>query len=380
MAPLKAGNSKSPELHKGAMGYLLGGGAALAVEDIRRCLDELRAGCMAISLDAAPAVGDQLFVEAAAGELGNAREPRRRVAEKWWIASYSALAALALEGDEGDIQPPPAADEPTSASEDLLRESVLEERREAEVLPAPGSLHAFPRGSNPGSFLHGLLEWAADEGFSAVSDDAIRDQIARRCQLRKWEEWIDPLSDWLQRLLRTDFLLPGAAPVQLAGLASYQKEMEFWFATRQVDSRRLDALARQYTLGGVARPALQENQLNGMLKGFIDLVFEHEGRYYVADYKSNWLGADEDAYNHEAIRGALLAHRYDLQYVLYLFALHRLLQARLPDYDYDRHVGGAIYLFLRGSQSATQGLHWEKPPKELMEELDALFRHLEVPA
>ncbi|MNZ87926.1 RecBCD enzyme subunit RecB [compost metagenome] len=116
-----------------------------------------------------------------------------------------------------------------------------------------------------------------------------------------------------------------------------------------------------------------------MLKGFIDLVFEHEGRYYVADYKSNWLGADEAAYDREAIRGALLAHRYDLQYVLYLFALHRLLQARLADYDYDRHVGGALYLFLRGSQSATQGLHWEKPPKQLMDELDALFRHLEVP-
>ncbi|MBO3277686.1 exodeoxyribonuclease V subunit beta [Pseudomonas schmalbachii] len=380
MAPLVSGNAKSPGLHKGAVGYLLGGGVALAVEDIHKRLEDLQTGCTAIAIEPAPSVDEQLYVAEEAGALGNAREPRRRVAEKWWIASYSALAALAVEGDEDEILPPPAADEPTSASEDLLRESVLEERHEAEALPAPGSLHAFPRGSNPGSFLHGLLEWAADEGFAALSDDAIRDQIARRCRLRGWEEWIDPLSDWLPRLLRTDFLLPDAAPVRLAGLASYQKEMEFWFATKQVDSRRLDALARQHTLGGAVRPALQPNQLNGMLKGFIDLVFEHEGRYYVADYKSNWLGADEAAYDREAIRGALLAHRYDLQYVLYLFALHRLLQARLADYDYDRHVGGALYLFLRGSQSATQGLHWEKPPKQLMDELDALFRHLEVPA
>ncbi|SDO97494.1 exodeoxyribonuclease V subunit beta [Pseudomonas jinjuensis] len=384
MAPLVMSNSKSPELHKGAIGYLLGGGAALAVADVPARLAELQVDCPAIAVAPAPDADDQPYIAEAAGELGNAREPQRRVAEKWWIASYSALAALAVEGDEGEILPPPAADEPTSAGEDLLRESVLETPREAEALPAPGSLHAFPRGSSPGSFLHGLLEWVADEGFAEVNAERIRDQVARRCRLRGWEEWIDPLSDWLQRLLRTDFLLPGAAPVQLAGLASYQKEMEFWFATRQVDSRRLDALARQYTLGGVARPALQENQLNGMLKGFIDLVFEHEGRYYVADYKSNWLGADEAAYDREAIRGALLAHRYDLQYLLYLFALHRLLQARLADYDYDRHVGGAIYLFLRGSQAATQGLHWEKPPRELMDELDALFRAVtpgnEVPA
>jgi exodeoxyribonuclease V beta subunit len=110
-----------------------------------------------------------------------------------------------------------------------------------------------------------------------------------------------------------------------------------------------------------------------MLKGFMDLVFQHEGRFYVADYKSNWLGPDAAAYTPEAMRAEILHARYELQYVLYLFALHRLLTARLPDYDYDRHVGGAIYLFLRGIESPSRGLHAERPPRELIEALDRCF-------
>lgn len=374
VAPLVASNSKSPELHKGAVGYLLGGGNALSVEDVTARLRELQAGTDDIVLEAVPEAEEQVFVGTPDRDLGAAREPRRRVAEKWWIASYSALAALA--GDDGDepLAPIPAADEPISAGEDLLREGSLEDLRETDVVPAPFSLHAFPRGANPGSFLHGLLEWAADEGFGNCDPQRLRDQLARRCQVRGWEAWIEPLHGWLLQLLQTGFRLPDAAPVSLAGLAVYQKEMEFWFATRQVDSQRLDRIVTRHTLGGVARPVLQANQLNGMLKGFLDLVFEHEGRYYVADYKSNWLGADDAAYSEPALREALLEHRYDLQYALYLFALHRLLQARLPDYDYERHVGGALYLFLRGSQSATQGKYLERPPKALMDELDRLFR------
>ena len=119
---------------------------------------------------------------------------------------------------------------------------------------------------------------------------------------------------------------------------------------------------------------LLPQQVNGMLKGYIDLVFEHEGRYYVADYKSNWLGPHDASYHAPALRAQVLAHRYELQYVLYVFALHRLLRARLPDYDYERHMGGAVYLFLRGHAAPGQGLHLERPPRALMDGLDDLFR------
>lgn len=82
-----------------------------------------------------------------------------------------------------------------------------------------------------------------------------------------------------------------------------------------------------------------------MLKGFIDLVFRHDGRYYLLDYKSNWLGEDREAYTQQAMIQAMRLHRYDLQYQLYSLALHRYLRHRIADYHYERHFGGVIYLF-----------------------------------
>lgn len=111
-----------------------------------------------------------------------------------------------------------------------------------------------------------------------------------------------------------------------------------------------------------------------MFKGFIDLTFEHQGQYYVADYKSNWLGEDDTAYTQAAMQSAILQHRYDLQYVLYLLALHRLLKLRLPNYDYDQHIGGAVYWFVRGIDADSRGVFSRKPPRQLIEQLDALFK------
>ncbi|MEQ1531383.1 MAG: PD-(D/E)XK nuclease family protein, partial [Methylococcales bacterium] len=111
-----------------------------------------------------------------------------------------------------------------------------------------------------------------------------------------------------------------------------------------------------------------------MLKGFIDLVFCHHDRYYLIDYKSNRLGNDNSAYSQEAMRREILDKRYDLQYMLYLLALHRQLQARLgADYDYERHIGGAIYVFVRGVDSAGHGVFIDKPTAQTMQALQQLF-------
>ena len=260
----------------------------------------------------------------------------------------------------------------------------------AEQVPAcAGLLHSFPRGASPGSFLHELLEWAGQEGFGQVSAHPadLQAQIERRCRAAGLTEWAPTLQAWMAQWLVTPWdlggLNPGPAtgsgpthrltPVQPAELHTLKVEMEFWFPTPDVRLERLDAQVRRHTLGGAARPALLAHTLNGMLKGFIDLVFEHEGRYFVADYKSNWLGAQDADYTPTRMQQAVLDKRYDLQYVLYVFALHRLLRSRLADYDYERHVGGAVYLFLRGHAAPSQGLHLERPPWALIEALEQMF-------
>jgi exodeoxyribonuclease V beta subunit len=145
--------------------------------------------------------------------------------------------------------------------------------------------------------------------------------------------------------------------------------MAFSLTVRALDSAQLDRLIGQQVLPGQPRAAMQPRQLEGMLTGFMDLVLACEGRYYVLDYKSNKL----PGYDLAQLQQAILAHRYDVQYTLYLLALHRLLKSRLPGYDYDLHVGGALYLFLRGIDQHGAGLYADKPPKALIEALDAAF-------
>ena len=174
--------------------------------------------------------------------------------------------------------------------------------------------------------------------------------------------------------MRRPGLVPGT-DLSLADLEprQYQVELEFMFSAAKVEVQRVDELICQHTLEAQPRAPLLRDQLNGMFKGFIDLVFEHQGRYYVVDYKSNWLGSDAAAYTGEAMQAAVLEHRYDLQYIFYLLALHRQLRARLVDYDYDRHVGGALYWFVRGGAAETGGLWHDRPPRQLIESLDRLF-------
>ena len=393
VAPLAAGNGKAVALDRGALGQALSPQQPLrTLADYRSALQALGASHEAIAVQPAPAPDLQRWQPPPAPATAPARQPRRHGHAPWWIASYSALVQT-LGAEEGGPVPDDAA---TPEPEDAHQDQVLEDAAPAEAdddraglpaarsTPLAGSWHAFPKGAEPGSFLHGLLEWCAQQGFAEVSQtpdvqQALRDLIARRCAVRGWQAWIDPLYDWVQQWLQMHIPLTDAqadaAPARLAelSLSQYQTEMEFWLPVHAADARRIDALACAHTFSGVRRPAMAPMQLAGMLKGFIDLVFAHEGRYWVADYKSNWLGADAQAYDSAAMQAALLAHRYDVQYLLYVFALHRLLQARLPDYDYDRHVGGAVYLFLRGADGPTRGVFATRPPRALIDALDALF-------
>jgi len=285
-----------------------------------------------------------------------------------------------------------------------------------------GGIHAFPKGAAAGSFLHGLLEWVfrrgaeqvlttrqsaslavygevkrgninaappapPHDGGEAPADrpEFFTDQaelcafIARRCRSRGWENHSEALAGWLTGFFRQAFRvdLPGCgrqADLTLASLSTALPEMEFWFGARDSDLPALDALVTRHFTAGRLRPVISRGRLNGMLRGFVDLIFEHDGRYYVADYKSNWLGPTSDAYHGEALVHAILEHRYDLQAAIYLYALHRHLKARLGErYDYDRHVGAALVFFVRGYGAAGQGLHIERPPREAMERLEWLF-------
>jgi exodeoxyribonuclease V beta subunit len=108
-------------------------------------------------------------------------------------------------------------------------------------------------------------------------------------------------------------------------------------------------------------------EFSGYLQGFIDLIFEYENRWFVADYKSNILGG----YDPDSLGRAMLDKNYLLQARLYALALHRHLQVQLPDYDYAKHFGGVAYLFVRGFPS--DGVWFERPSLAALESLGNPF-------
>lgn len=366
------GRGSKSGLHLTAAGYVLGGGTPIEGNALAAALKNLAQDCDAIVYQPAPEPGDPAPALLTQQDLARvckpARVSQRPEAEHWWIASYSALKTGATRMA---VQ---------QASDDQVAEEVLMAQTPATE-PAPvfsrlnPGLHGFHRGPGPGTFLHNVLEWACKTGFSqAISDTAARAQhIRAACEIRGWQDDVQRLDNWLTGFLSTRFRLNTNTDINLCELASCQPELEFLFATRSVSTPALDALCHEYLMPGKARPALMPTEVNGMIKGFIDLVFEHNRAYYVADWKSNYLGPRDTDYSPEAMTQEVLLKRYDVQYAIYLLALHRLLRHRLPDYDYDRHVGGAVYFFLRGWQAQSQGIVFDKPPKAFIDRMDQLF-------
>jgi exodeoxyribonuclease V beta subunit len=251
------------------------------------------------------------------------------------------------------------------------------------------------------------LEWQLKEGWPIARDTGADFDTATAAETdQRWRQVFSSqtaalqlddtqcalLLQWLQQLALTPLPLsfsqaglqpstttltttpPAAwpAPLVLSHLTtdSAWAEMNFTLRTHGVQAQALDVIIQTHVLPGQPREPLQARSLQGLLTGFMDLVFEHAGRYYVLDYKSNKLAA----YAPADLAQGLLAHRYDVQFSLYLLALHRLLQARLPGYDYETHMGGAVYLFARGIDQAGAGVFAYRPVLAMIEALDAAFK------
>ncbi|MFN2381567.1 MAG: exodeoxyribonuclease V subunit beta [Guyparkeria sp.] len=388
VGPVRIGNTKTFNPGKTAFGQFLGFQPGETCER-DGFLERLArwAEHPAIEIEPLPEPRDphsQRFTPPAEPALHGPLQPRFGTFEPWWISSFSAITASV-----GHTSPMPA---PEDARDEVRLESGQNGQVNAptsapgtsvEPTDAPEGIHDLPRGAQIGTLLHDLIEAIAAEGFHRYADrpDQVRRLLARMTHpgLRALDEQqVEVVAEALVTLLATRWQMPGGAELALAGQSRYQAEMEFWLAVDRADLSRLDRLVRKHVSPGRERPSIDGQPINGMLKGFIDLTVEHAGRYYLIDWKSNWLGPDHAAYTPEALEQAMLGSRYDLQFVLYLVALHRHLADRLPDYDYDRHMGGAAYVFLRGIEPASgtpsnAGVYTCRPDRELIETLDALF-------
>ena len=226
----------------------------------------------------------------------------------------------------------------------------------------------LPRGKQVGTVLHRYFENCY---FSDLANTEEIDKLRQSLQLDK--TFTEPLQNWLQQISHTP--LSNEIGIALADLANKDciKEMPFYLAIRE----HFDVEAFNRALKAhhhLPSEPLQFEQIQGMVRGSIDLVFRHNGKYYLVDYKSNFLGSTLSDYNHEALKKEMLHSHYDWQYLIYTLALHRYLQSVVPHYDYARDFGGIFYLFLRGMNGEPQsGVFYDHPSVELITELDGVF-------
>ena len=308
--------------------------------------------------------------DAEQGQL-KALQLTKPVSRAWRLTSYSAISRQQVHLD----MPGPGQDEGQDQVLDSAQGEQLAEPspQNTELLQSPFS---FERGANAGSFLHGVLE-----NIDLQKPEQLAEVIT---QQSTWfgigDEWHGCLENWLTDVLLAPFSAqPKTAKptpsISLAQLSAKQVkvEMEFHMPLHEVKVGDFNRIINQYYKQH-ARD-YQFEQLNGMIKGFIDLMFEFESKFYVADYKSNHLGDSYEHYHHGAMEEAMTGHDYHLQAILYTLALHRWLKHKLPNYDYHTHIGGAYYLFIRGmSQTAPgNGVYFVLPEKSMIEALDDLF-------
>jgi exodeoxyribonuclease V beta subunit len=258
-------------------------------------------------------------------------------------------------------------------------EALLNQSASSHLLKA-SAVGEFPRGANAGSCLHEIYENSDFIAYPAVEEEN-EPPVAIINALAQWG-FSPELANTAQHLIYTSLqapLFPLNDHVNLSGLRNSQRlnEMAFFLPLGLLKVEHLKRLLlkhlsedKWYAVREAVK-TLRFEQVSGYLKGFIDLIFEHQGQYFVADYKSNTL----DDYAKVSLLGAMANSHYYLQYLIYSVALHRYLQQRIANYKYETHFGGVFYLFIRGMSVDTQGagVFYDLPSAALIEALDGLF-------
>jgi exodeoxyribonuclease V beta subunit len=236
------------------------------------------------------------------------------------------------------------------------------------------TIFSFPRGARAGSCLHLIFERL---DFTGRDRSGLETLVARTLLEHGFEvEWTGVVAEMVERVIATPLDGRGLRLGQVAP-GRRLNEMEFYYPLAGINAEGLRQILMAHGPWpgpfGERIETLDFNPVRGFMKGFIDLVFEADGRFYLVDYKSNWLGASAEAYGQEAVTAAMGRDSYYLQYLIYAVALHRYLGSRLPDYDYERHFGGVFYLFLRGMDprlGPDYGVFRDRPSRQLVEALD----------
>lgn len=310
----------------------------------------------------------------------------RVISQTWQMTSYSGISKTRelsqhSESVEGELK---ASDEANSDVKNIDNnpELVIQDPEQIAISTEDLPMRfRFERGASPGSYLHEVLEYSDFSDGKSVLDNC----MAFTDKFSISEANVSEIANWLIETLHTPINTQDCQEYCLADIKKTQKipEMEFYLPINDLNIATFNRLITQWLPDFDGKYFARESklkQLNGMLKGYLDLVYLQGNRLYVADYKSNFLGAKFEDYQQQQLHEAMLHHDYYLQALLYTLAMHRFMKNKLSNYSYKSHIGGAQYLFLRGMSVGQKGcgVLTVQPPLQLIESLDKLFLEGEV--
>ena len=294
----------------------------------------------------------------AAQQILSVKNSKAHIERDWRATSFSALSFK----KHSDELAPGRSDEDHEKDEFAVQQ---------DELPSPFS---FPKGAKPGSCLHEIFEqidFTSPVVHPTNSEQNLSQVIKRAFEKYHISDTWQPIAQqWVLDVLncplnaQTDLSLSKLAP------SDCLVEMEFNLPLTSLSAPKLNEVLIKHF--GFVQSKLDFSHVKGLLKGFVDLIFCYQGKYYILDYKSNYLGNTPKDYEPEQLEQAMSSHQYHLQYLIYTVALHRLLKQRISDYSIERHLGGVYYTFLRG-MPAGQGVFFNQLTLEQVTILDGLF-------
>ncbi|WP_159714380.1 exodeoxyribonuclease V subunit beta [Blochmannia endosymbiont of Camponotus nipponensis] len=230
--------------------------------------------------------------------------------------------------------------------------------------------HTFPKGKVCGNFFHSIFEIL---DFKKLVD-------IKWLHIHMEQYNIDPIwgftiREWIYTVFNTPLNNDNLTLAQITP-KNKKTELKFYLPINtHLTSQELDHLCKNYDPLSQKSPPLTFLEVTGMLQGCIDLIFRWNQQYYLLDYKTNWLGKNNNAYIHSKMTQEMIEHRYELQYQLYTLALHRFLRNRLVSYNYEKYFGGVYYLFIRGMDGTpySNGIYFFRPSLTFINKLDNLL-------
>ncbi|MGG4671754.1 exodeoxyribonuclease V subunit beta [Providencia sp. Me1] len=373
IAPLIKGNRKKSgetDLHLSALGYVIQKGQAGDSLLLNDMLAEISNDVIDVAVINQPK-SERVLLEQNDSVNLSARAVTRHFNDHWRVTSYSGLSYGSSHTESEESVSALQFANSLAPNMDIEASVDVEQQDDESLILTP---HQFPKGASPGTFLHSLMEEIDFSGHVS------QEWLSEKLESSGFDlQWAPMLQEWLNVIVQAPLSEDGLC---LSALQAQDQldEMQFYLPIDSLlSASHLDKITHQYDPLSQRCPPLNFEKVQGILKGFIDLTFYWKGKFYLLDYKSNYLGKDASFYTQEAMAEAMIDHRYDLQYQLYSLALHRYLKQRMPNYDYETHFGGVYYLFLRGIDNihSSNGIFFYRPIEPFIEALDSLFKNVQ---